>query len=99
MNVLRASRLAAVLVAVAAVAVAYLFYIDSLEVPVVHDALGYTQIAKQIRQHGIFHQYPLSDLRTYGYPAVLGYILAGAALAGAGERGFVFAVQLLLHIA
>ncbi len=81
-----------------AVATGAAHYYVSRSVPLIHDALGYYRIANQIWSNGLFTNYELSDLRTYGYPAALGGMLRLAALTHFPERTIVFVVQLAAHI-
>jgi hypothetical protein len=78
---------------------AFLFYQDSLSVPIIHDAHGYYRVASEIWKNGLFSRFELSELRTYAYPAVLGGMLKVAAVTGVSERIAVFAIQFLVHVA
>jgi hypothetical protein len=80
-----------------AIFIGHAFFINSLSVPLVHDSRGYYRLANEIWTNGLFSHFELSDLRTYGYPAVLGGLLRLADATGIGERWFVFVFQLLCH--
>jgi hypothetical protein len=85
--------------ALLAVLIGFLYFQASLSIPLVHDALGYYRIARQIWREGLFSKWELSDIRTWGYPTFLGGILRLAAMVGASERWLVFVVQMGAHIA
>jgi hypothetical protein len=93
------SSRACLLATIAAVIIGSIYFAVSLSVPIIHDAHGYYRIARQISTEGVFSKFELSEMRTYGYPAVLASLLTVADVTGANERALVFAIQLLAHIA
>jgi len=65
----------------------------------VFDAAGYLRIAEHMRTHGVFSNHELSDVRLYGYPAFLSWVLRLASATGMNDRVLGFALQLGLHFA
>jgi 4-amino-4-deoxy-L-arabinose transferase-like glycosyltransferase len=82
-----------------AILLAHILYYVSSAVPVIHDALGYLRIAREMQTHGIFHKYEMSELRTYGYPAILSLLLSAATTLKIEWRLFMFEAQLAVHLA
>jgi len=83
---------------VLAVVFAHLVYRHGLSLPIVYDAADYWRIAEEIWSQGLFKPFSFADLRTYGYPSLLGGMLWLARLLGVESRWFVFELQLLLHL-
>lgn len=82
-----------------ALGVAFIWSLETLRTPNVFDAAGYYRIAQQMVAGGILTNHDLSDVRLYGYPAFLSFILRWANAWGWNERVLGFAMQLGLHLA
>ena len=77
---------------------AILYGWHTVQAPLVYDAEGYRKIAQDIVKDGVFSKFYLSELRTYGYPAFLSWVVRLAEAVGWSERWVGFGVQLGLHM-
>jgi hypothetical protein len=85
--------------ALVALTIAFFWSLETLRTPNVFDAAGYVRIAEHMRTNGVFSNHELSDVRLYGYPAFLRWVLSFAQLTGVNDRLLGFALQLGLHFA
>ena len=81
-----------------AVLLALIYGWHVVPLPLVYDAEGYRQIAQNILKDGVFSKFYLSELRTYGYPAFLSWVVRLAEAVGWSERWVGFGVQWGLHM-
>ena len=70
------------LATVLAILLAILYGWHTVRVPIGYDSEGYRQIAQDIRTSGVFSKFRYSELRTYGYPALLSLVLGVAETVG-----------------
>lgn len=82
-----------------AITIAIIYFLATQSIPIIHDAAGYHRIGRQIWTQGLFSKWELSEMRTWGYPTLLGGLLKLAAAVHLSERVLVFAVQLAAYIA
>lgn len=80
------------------VVVAHLFYVHSRLYPSCCDAHGYIAIARQMLLDGPFSKYVYSDLRTYGDPLLLSFVMRAADAIGMPFALAIFELQLVLYI-
>jgi hypothetical protein len=81
-----------------AVFVAHWYFMVWQDVPVLHDAAGYLRAAGDVLRHGVFSKYELSDLRTYGWPWILSWLLRLSQVTGIPLRLLTFEFDLAMHI-
>ena len=81
-----------------AILAALAFYVAWLDLPIIHDAAGYVRAAKDIRANGLFSKYDLSDIRTYGWPLLLSWLMRVSDWSRLPLRATVFAFDLLFHL-
>ena len=87
-----------ILAVLLAIVIACALYLAWLDVPILYDAAGYLQAAKDIRINGLFSKYELSDLRTYGWPLLLSWLVRISEWTGAPLRAVAFGFELLFHL-
>jgi hypothetical protein len=80
-----------------AVVVGHAFLAHEWLYPSSYDAGLYATIGREIAEHGLFHRYIASDLRTYGYPLFLSVVHRGADALRLPFPVVLFEVQLLLY--
>ena len=81
-----------------AVLVAHGFLLHEWLYPSSYDAGLYLQIAHELATNGLFHRYVAAEMRTYGYPYFLSFVVRGAAASGLPFQVAVFELQLLLYL-
>ena len=82
-----------------AVVVALAFGAHEWLFPSYYDAFAYEVMGREIAEHGVFHKFADSDLRTYGYPFFLSLVLRLAIALHLQSRVVLFVVQLVLYLA
>lgn len=80
-----------------ALALAHAFYVRIVLFPSAYDAQNYVDIARYMGLHGVTSKFPLSDLRTYGYPSLL-MLLDGLSGPRMNLVWTVFEFQLASHL-
>ena len=80
-----------------AVIVAHAFLVHEWFYPSAWDATHYVEVARDIADHGMFRQFAGSDVRTYGYPLVLSFVLRAADITGLPFVVLLFAFQFLVR--
>ena len=78
--------------------VAHGFLLHEWLYPSSYDAGLYAQIAHELAEHGLFYRYTAAEIRIYGYPFFLSFVVRGAAALGLPFQVAVFEVQLLLYL-
>jgi hypothetical protein len=81
-----------------AIIIAFSFYLAWLDFPILHDAAGYVRAAKEIRANGLFSKYELSDIRTYGWPLLLSWLIRLSDSTSLPLRAVAFEFELLFHL-
>jgi hypothetical protein len=84
--------------ALLAAVVAHAYYFAWLDVPILHDAAGYVRAARDIARNGLFSKYELSDLRTYGWPLIINWLMQLSRWLGIPLRLLAFEFELALHL-
>jgi hypothetical protein len=78
--------------------VAHGFLLHEWLYPSSYDAGLYAQIAREFAEHGLFYRFTGAEVRTYGYPFFLSFVVRGAAATGLPFQIAVFELQLLLYV-
>jgi len=81
-----------------AVLVAHGFLLHEWLYPSSYDASLYVQIARELAEHGWHYRFTGAEMRTYGYPFFLSFVVRGAATVGAPFQVAVFELQLLIYL-
>ena len=80
------------------VAIAHGFFLHIWFFPSSYDAFAYAQAAREIIADGLFAKVAYSDLRTYGYPLILGVVYRLSDFVHLPFQLVLFELQLLLFV-
>ena len=82
-----------------AVAVAHGFLVHEWLYPSAWDAAQYLNMAREIAARGLFSPVEGSEMRTYGYPFLLSFVVRAANATGLSRVVLLFALQFVAYIA